>query len=406
MTNLKKLFYKDYYEGIEINERGKLEGEHNVQHFRDKNEEITNYTLPDAIDVVDTFYSTVKLSQFRLATTNPGLIIGTGYAHEAHNKEEYKLGFFFDHTTGLPILPGSSVKGALRSAFPTFDPIKGDVLTPDLLAKDENGNIKTTEKQKQKARFIQALLPVLDGKTDEQLFTWVHRLEKAIFEGTDVVATLEKKKEQKVRKSRHCVFHDAFIFSPAANRKIVGRDALTPHTNGPLKNPVPLPFLKILPGVTFQFNFSLPEQLAIDDIVLSRDHLLNLFKDILLCLGMGAKTNVGYGQFTEEVPDRNHQAAPGEISQQGSKTIIPSNIPKDQRIEAKLTGIDGEYCVFQFVYDNLDFQFTKRTANITKKWQKKNYHEQPQVNNTYTLRMNHDIIAGQKKPNFTVEVPK
>src|SRR5690606_22651360 len=50
--------------------------------------------------------------------TYPGLIIGTGVAHETGLKGEMKLGLSFDYTTGLPYIPGSSVKGILRSVFP------------------------------------------------------------------------------------------------------------------------------------------------------------------------------------------------------------------------------------------------------------------------------------------------
>jgi len=52
-----------------------------------------------------------------LVTTYPGLLIGSGYDHEAGLFGVLKLGFFFDHATGLPIIPGSSVKGVLRSVF-------------------------------------------------------------------------------------------------------------------------------------------------------------------------------------------------------------------------------------------------------------------------------------------------
>ncbi len=65
--------------------------------------------------------------QISLKTGYPGLVTGIGINHQttkvwsSSNKEkvsEFKLGLEFDHATGLPIILGSSIKGALRSAFP------------------------------------------------------------------------------------------------------------------------------------------------------------------------------------------------------------------------------------------------------------------------------------------------
>ena len=44
---------------------------------------------------------------FKLSTIYPGLLTGSGMVHETNNQGELKLGFFFDHTSGLPMLPGS-----------------------------------------------------------------------------------------------------------------------------------------------------------------------------------------------------------------------------------------------------------------------------------------------------------
>ena len=43
--------------------------------------------------------------------------MGVGYQHETGAMGEAKIGFYFDYTTGLPCLSGSSVKGIIRSAF-------------------------------------------------------------------------------------------------------------------------------------------------------------------------------------------------------------------------------------------------------------------------------------------------
>jgi len=46
------------------------------------------------------------------------LLVGSGYNHpKLDGDEDYQLGFFFDHTTGMPLIPSSSIKGVIRSLF-------------------------------------------------------------------------------------------------------------------------------------------------------------------------------------------------------------------------------------------------------------------------------------------------
>jgi CRISPR-associated protein Cmr6 len=77
------------------------------------------------------------------------------------------------------------------------------------------------------------------------------------------------------------------------NGKFLDSDFITPHKDE-FKDPIPLQFLKVLPGVTFCFQFILR------DGKLEKGKKLDLFKRILLDLGIGAKTNVGYGKFEKE----------------------------------------------------------------------------------------------------------
>ena len=56
-------------------------------------------------------------SRFELYTAYPGVLIGTGNPHEISMENAIKCGFSFDYVTGLPYIPGSSIKGMLRSYF-------------------------------------------------------------------------------------------------------------------------------------------------------------------------------------------------------------------------------------------------------------------------------------------------
>lgn len=70
-----------------------------------------------------------NIFQVELTTSYPGLITGIGVSHQTTLKwmdkndqiPEFKLGITFDYTTGLPIIPGSSIKGVLRSFFPVMN---------------------------------------------------------------------------------------------------------------------------------------------------------------------------------------------------------------------------------------------------------------------------------------------
>ena len=84
------------------------------------------------------------------------------------------------------------------------------------------------------------------------------------------------------------VFFDAVVVSSG---KILGDDFLAPHGDDPLKNPTPLRFIKVLPNVKFRFDFELA------DGILAKEEKSKLFQNILSDLGLGAKTNVGYGKF-------------------------------------------------------------------------------------------------------------
>lgn len=63
-------------------------------------------------------------------------------------------------------------------------------------------------------------------------------------------------------------------------------------------------FIKVLPGITFEFRFKLTDSTVeiksnngVRKISLNANQKAQLFQEIILTVGVGAKTNVGYGQF-------------------------------------------------------------------------------------------------------------
>lgn len=302
------LFYKDYYYGVDW---GNLEN--NKELFMQKSENLINFEFFQF-----NFNLNKHIQSFRLKTIYPGLVLGTGYHHETGVEGEFKIGFYFDYTTGLPIIPGSSIKGLLRSAFP----LRGK------LYKDE------------RAQYILSLL-----NKDESFD--LEALELEIFEGIkDKFA--KKSKDKYLPISKRDIFYDAFPISVGDNG-LFSDDFITPHKE-PLKNPIPLRFLKISPGVSFQFNFNFK-----DGLITSAEKL-KLFLNILLDFGIGAKTNVGYGKFEdldrdkiEKAIEKDYQDRKEELEfskmslEERKKTIKQKFIEKINNFDGKPSDLFNEW---------------------------------------------------------------
>ena len=272
-ANIGWLFSKDYYLGLDdiIDKAKKGNGKDKKidkelsDFFEKKNKSIVGKELTAYEDELDYLHLPYKeLDTLKLTTIYPGLFTGGGIPHETGTMGEFKLGFFFDHTTGLPIIPGSSVKGLLRSAFKH----------PDYIA-----------------YLLNEILGDKESKID------INALEAEIFAG-------EKKENGKttyIPIAGRDIFFDAVIDpSEDGDGKFLGIDFITPHRDE-FKDPNPLQFLKVLPRVTFCFQFILRD--GINGIIKAGDKL-KLFEHILLDLGIGAKTNVGYGKLEKNDKER------------------------------------------------------------------------------------------------------
>jgi len=231
--------------------------------------------------------------KFDAVTTYPGLVIGTGYTHEKKDDDHaFKIGFFFDYTSGMPIIPGSSVKGVLRSAFPQR------IIVPK----------KVVTNQLEKENWIKEILEQKCGITGD---VDIDELEREIFDGLRKEPYQQNKARvaiQPVPVYERDIFFDAVPIEITANnighsKQLLGSDYITPHKNkdrnlpelDPFSNPNPLKFLKIMPSVKIEFRFKLEDSVIIP--ALNLKNKIILFREIITTLGIGAKTNVGYGQF-------------------------------------------------------------------------------------------------------------
>ena len=285
-----------------------------------------------------------------LVTCYPGLLAGAGYAHEIGGmNDELKLGFFFDHTTGLPCLPGSSVKGVLRSACEA----------------DKGNYIKyIIEELASGKRVSSVTLKAVSFASDPVDIVVQHgqkysALVLKVFEGKGI----EPYKRE--------VFFDAFpIHSTNENGKFLDNDYIT-HHESPIKDPNPVQFMKILPGVTFRFDFRLTNE------VMDADLKLELFRQILLDLGIGAKTNVGYGQFIPagSISRKKDENIDGlkQLSEKieepkvtTSNWDIPSKailfLRKNNTFDGQVTSQEGDYFVIEFIVNNENCSIKKKSS--------------------------------------------
>ena len=240
-----------------------------------------------------TYNKNRSFAKVELTTAWPGLLIGLGYGHSTgKSDEEFKNGFYFDFTTGLPILPGSTVKGILRSFFPERYDIK---------VKDKKLRVEVLAKKANVLKRLISILNFLDIKPlNEQEWNegTIKNLENIIFEGAAA--------NKQISPNMQDVFFDSFPKSAGISNVIegntakeykgvfLGEDTITPHRH-PLKNPVPLRLIKVIPGVTFQFQFFL------NDLGISHFDKLKLFEELLKRFGAGAKSSVGFGKFIDGI---------------------------------------------------------------------------------------------------------
>ena len=285
-----------------------------------------------------------SIYHFTLKTLYPGLLCGAGYEHEIGGKEmedEYKLGVFFDYTTGLPVIPGSSIKGMLRSACEMRN---GNYIID--IAKELNAGQRAANKGFNKSDIEVFLKSIADNKA------WHHQFIDTVFEGKIGIKGISIYKRD--------VFLDAFPIK--SEGKLFGNDYIT-HHESPLKNPNPIQFLRVQPKTTYQFRFVL-----YDSKNISANLKLEIFRQIILDLGLGAKTNVGYGQFSENDQQGKSNYNSGEKKQtegvfgkekipENNSSQIPDNlfpkkaIPylrKDQEFEGTVTKQIGDYFMISF----------------------------------------------------------
>lgn len=249
--NQQYLFYVSYYDKLMKDPENKAESLETLNKCIINETYKSNDEMPFSVNGAEDLVGW-KTQCFPMKVCYPGLLAGLGYQHEAgeyspDKEQEVKLGFSLDYVSGLPYIPGSTLKGVLRSAFKKYPADIGRLLSVD------------TEV--------------------------IHALEKAIFEEGDDV------------------FLDVFPVAGDKENRILGIEYITSHkADNPAYDGLtkinPLKLLKVRPDVTILIRLLLKDTVITvgdESIELPAEVKKDLFGIILERYGLGAKTNTGFG---------------------------------------------------------------------------------------------------------------
>ena len=261
ISNMNYFFNKSYYDflkniAIDDKEEKIIENNMITTIISKNNDDIVKHRYRE-----DRFLQPLQdiLSSFEMKVEYPGLLIGIGNNHKANIKGEISLGFNFDYVTGLPYIPGSSLKGKLASAFGYHK-----YILAKLNIKDINDN--------EKEEFVKKIKTAIFGDENTP--------------GKDI-------------------FIDSFI-SDYNNKNVLKLDYLAPHhqkekllTLGEVNV---ITMLRLAPGTKIKFNFILNDsiiKIGDKEKTITNADKIYLFNEIMKDFGIGAKTNVGYGYLIE-----------------------------------------------------------------------------------------------------------
>lgn len=311
VPNIHYFFYVQYYEGLniefEIDKDKQSFKIKNTDSYKDKIMEKNKRLFEHEFLTYDPYtdYDEIKpenktFCKIALKTIYPGLMMGTGISHDVKLAGALKVGFSFDYVTGLPYLPGSSLKGVLRSYFPKQ---KNEFRSEE--------NFKEEIEQEKLEYIVDLIAEISQDEVDkmnkDEKENFVFELKKNIFDFGDVFldsypnvgANKENRNEdadyKKLITSEYITPHRKNNSEEEQNDK---NQAISPL----LKNPIPISMLKVKPEIEFDFSFLLKNfcyEYKAKPFTFTAEDKCKLFKQLILDMGVGAKTNVGFGQFTD-----------------------------------------------------------------------------------------------------------
>ncbi|ODS41413.1 MAG: type III-B CRISPR module RAMP protein Cmr6 [Candidatus Altiarchaeales archaeon WOR_SM1_79] len=334
--NLSLRYYK--WAGIYNNDYNDIPAENKKEFFEFFTESLNKKAYDTAFSTRKKYLDKIGI-HFEL-TTASRLVFGVGYQHPV------EIGFMFDWTSGLPIIPGSSIKGdALKIAKLTYDkflfnwndvPGKDNERIRKYLKDDLNikwvENAKIEKNNDSKDIIItrgnnsaifklneeknNVILKIIGGETHEYSLKKeegkisIYRDKKVEIEGlfSDNKNFFNDKKVDEIFGSQQNA--GKIIFLPAypvidENTELFELDVMTPHY-GPYysnsKNPpadwystIPINFLTVKREI--KYCFGIADRLNLNEKNSDLEKVKTLLEYALTEFGVGAKTSVFYGSF-------------------------------------------------------------------------------------------------------------
>lgn len=243
------------------------------------------------------------------------LAIGLG------NESPLEVGLTVSHTYGMPLIPGSAIKGMCR-----------------------RGALKLM----QEGNLSQAQFFALFGLSKEDNISEDQHCK-----------LLGVGKENGQKESAGCItFHDAWYDPNSVEGRPFHRDVITVHHQDyyggrgsvaptDFDDPTPVPFLVVKPKAKFFFAIEAPDNgWAVFTIELLKWSLANF--------GIGGKTNAGYGYFNTGA-ERAAGAYPAGAGQAAPSGALESQTETWENVTVRLNPGSGE----------LSAQFQQQRANVT-----------------------------------------
>jgi CRISPR-associated protein Cmr6 len=234
------------------------------------------------------------------------LIVGLG------GKGPLEFGLTIQFVTGLPIIPGSAVKGIARTFALLSLAEELDIPVTDPAAAQSQGD-QTNHKDAPLALFEAVLLASGEKAQDTALDELNSSLEsrqlaKVSADKLGDKAKLFRRVFGSTESSGECVFFDAVVAQVPPEGTLFEVDVMTPHFADYYSNPSvaphdalepnPVNFLAVRRDTTFAFAVRLRRAASDDKVVKQVVKQAEMWlRDGLEILGAGAKTAAGYGAF-------------------------------------------------------------------------------------------------------------
>jgi len=265
------------------------------------------------------------------AQSSSPFMTGIGMEHPLEN------GFAFLNPYGLPYLPGSSIKGVVRSAAEELAlGLWGDRRGWDMLAVWRLFGLETA------ASYLtgpaHGTPDTLRDLGEERRTAYLDWVEGAAWDRQEEVGG-KKLGTNNLHLKGALAFWDAIIEPPDGKLEI---DILNPHHGGYYQNgtpphdaesPIPNYFLTVPPDSRFRFHVALCEPTFLSDRLTTawRDLVEAAFTHAFDWLGFGAKTAVGYGQMARDAVAEQGAEAAAEKRKQEAELAALTQEERDLR---------------------------------------------------------------------------